>query len=109
MPRGNDDYTAKLPAGAPLPAGYAAPVPLTAVPAGIADPVVAARAELKAALTALEVKGNIPKRVDQAARRRQRQFARFAQEKPVEFIAVAVGVAAAVGGVVYLIARGISR
>lgn len=109
MQRGNDDYSARLPSGAPAPAGYIAPVPLTAVPAGITDPVVAARAELKAALTALEIKGNIPKRVDQAAKRRQRQFAAFAQEKPVEFIAAAVGVAAAVGGLVYLIARGLSR
>lgn len=109
MPRGNDDYPAKFPAGAPVPASYAAPVPLTAVPAGITDPVVAARAELKAALTALEVKGNIPKRVDQAARRRHRKLAEFAHEKPAEFIAAAVGVAVAVGGVVYLIARGLSR
>ena len=39
------------------------PVPRTAVPLGITDPVESARAELKAALSAIEEKINVPKRV----------------------------------------------
>ena len=38
-------------------------VPRTAVPLGIADPVEQARAELKAALAAIEQKANVPRRV----------------------------------------------
>ncbi len=107
MPHGNDsDYTATFDDDA---TGYATPLPATAVPAGITDPVQAARAELKAALTALEVKGNIPKRVDQAAREQQRRAAIFAGKKPVQFIAGAVAAATLVGGVVWLIAKGLSK
>ena len=39
------------------------PVPHTAVPLGITDPVEKARTELKAALAAIEVKANVPRRV----------------------------------------------
>ena len=39
------------------------PVPRTAVPLGITDPVESARAELKAALSAIEEKTNVPKQV----------------------------------------------
>ena len=39
------------------------PVPRTAVPLGITDPVESARAELKAALSAIEEKTNLPKQV----------------------------------------------
>ena len=45
------------------------PVPRTAVPLGIDDPVERARAELKAALAAIEVKANVPRRVAQATER----------------------------------------
>ena len=48
----------------PVPASRTpVPVPRTAVPLGIADPVEKARAELKAALAAIEVKANVPRRV----------------------------------------------
>ena len=40
-----------------------APLPRTAVPLGITDPVESARAELKAALLAIEEKANVPRRV----------------------------------------------
>ena len=39
------------------------PLPRTAVPLGITDPVEKARAELKAALAAIEEKSNVPKRL----------------------------------------------
>ena len=42
------------------------PVPRTAVPLGIADPVVQARTELKAALAAIEEKANVPRRAGRA-------------------------------------------
>jgi len=45
------------------------PLPRTVVPGGILDPVASARAELKAALAAIEVKGNIPRRVEKASTR----------------------------------------
>ncbi len=45
------------------------PIPRTAVALGITDPVESARAELKAALAAIEEKANVPKRVANAADR----------------------------------------
>jgi hypothetical protein len=52
------------------------PLPRTAVPLGITDPVERARAELKAALAAIEEKSNVPKRVavatDRGGRGRRR-------------------------------------
>ena len=44
-----------------------APVPRTAVSLGITDPVEKARAELKAALAAIEEKTNVPKLLTRAA------------------------------------------
>ncbi len=57
------------------------PVPRTAVPLGIADPVEKARAELKAALAAIEVKANVPRRVSRADRRHGREGARVLQAR----------------------------
>ena len=42
-------------------------LPRTAVPLGLTDPVERARAELKAALAAIEQKGNVPRRVSRAS------------------------------------------
>lgn len=84
-------------------------VPRTVVPAGIVDPVASARAELKAALAAIEVKGNIPRRVEKASTRAVAKARVFADRNPVGAVAAAVGIAAAVGGVVWAIARVISR
>jgi hypothetical protein len=76
-------------------------VPRTAVPDDITDPVERARAELKAALLAIEVKGNLPRRAAVAAETKAEQFRRLAEESPAAAAAVAVGVAVAVGGVVW--------
>ncbi|WP_226531004.1 hypothetical protein [Microbacterium paraoxydans] len=85
------------------------PMPRTAVPDGIVDPVASARAELKAALAAIEVKGNLPRRLEKASTRAAAKARVFADRNPIGAIAAAVGVAAAVGGAVWAIARVISR
>lgn len=62
-----------------------------------ADPVAdvrAAREELTATIDAIQDKLNVPKRLRTAA-----------EENPVALIAGAVGVAAAIGGIVWLIVR----
>src|SRR5690606_2544145 len=81
----------------------------TVVPSGIVDPVESARAELKAALAAIEIKGNFPRRIEQASQRGIRRARGFAQRNPVGAVAAVAGVAAVVGGVVWVIARAISR
>lgn len=84
-------------------------LPRTAVPAGIVDPVASARAELKAALAAIEVKGNIPRRVEKASARAAVKARAFADRNPVAAVAATVGIAVAVGGAVWAIARAIAR
>lgn len=84
-------------------------VPRTAVPAGIVDPVASARAELKAALAAIEIKGNVPRRVEKASVRAAAKARVFADRNPLGAMVIAVGAAAAVGGGVWAIARAISR
>ena len=84
-------------------------LPRTAVPGGIVDPVASARAELKAALAAIEVKGNIPRRVEKASTRAVAKARVFADRNPIGAIAASVGIAAAVGGAVWAIARFLSR
>ncbi|KJL47753.1 hypothetical protein RS84_01381 [Microbacterium hydrocarbonoxydans] len=84
-------------------------LPKTAVPLGIADPVASARAELKAALAAIEVKGNFPRRIEKASARAAVKARRFADRNPVGAIAAAVGIAAVVGSAVWVIARAVSR
>lgn len=86
-----------------------APLPRTAVAAGIADPVESARAELKAALAAIEVKGNFPRRIEKASTRAVAKARAFTDRNPVGAVAAVVGIAAAVGGVVWAIARAASR
>lgn len=81
----------------------------TVVPEGIADPVASARAELKAALAAIEIKGNVPRRIEQASQRGILRARTFARRNPVVAVAAVVGVAAAVGGLVWAIARAVSR
>jgi hypothetical protein len=73
------------------------PLPRTAVPLGIDDPVERARAELKAALAAIEVKANVPRRIAVATEKATARARTFARRNPsVTMIAVA-GVAAAIG------------
>lgn len=81
------------------------PVPRTAVPLGITDPVEKARAELKAALAAIEEKSNVPKRVARATDRAVVAARRLHRENPGAAIAAAVGVAAAAGLVVWGLVR----
>lgn len=76
-------------------------LPRTAVPLGISDPVERARAELKAALAAIEEKANVPKRAARASRRAQVSAREFADRNPTGAIAAAVGAAAAIGLVVW--------
>lgn len=76
-------------------------IPRTAVPDDITDPVERARAELKAALLAIEEKGNLPRRAAVAAETKVAQFRRLADESPAAAAAVALGVAAVVGGIVW--------
>ena len=80
-------------------------IPRTAVPYGITDPVEAARAELKAALSAIEEKVNVPKQVGKATTK----VKTYAESKPGVVIVAVVGVAVATGLVVWGIARSLSR
>ncbi|CAH0221280.1 hypothetical protein [Microbacterium sp. Bi128] len=73
------------------------PVPRTAVPLGITDPVQEARAELKAALAAIEVKANVPRRVSDAVDIRVAEVREAARRNPAAAAAAVAGVAAAVG------------
>ncbi len=84
-------------------------LPRTAVPAGITDPVASARAELKAALAAIEIKGNVPRRLEKASKRGAAKARAFADRNPVGAVAAAVGIAAVAGGLVWAIARVIAR
>lgn len=80
-------------------------VPRTAVPLGIADPVERARAELKAALFAIEEKSNVPKRVGQVVDEKVGAARRFARANPEGAAVAVVAVAAAVGLAVWGIVR----
>jgi len=84
-------------------------LPRTAVPAGITDPVASARAELKAALAAIEIKGNVPRRVEKASERAIAKSRAFADRNPAGAMAAAAGIAAVAGGLVWAIARAIAR
>jgi|GEM_PF-388630 hypothetical protein len=85
------------------------PLPRTVVPDGITDPVQSARAELRAALAAIEVRGNFPRRIEKATARGVVRARSFAHRNPVGAGAVVVAAAATVGGLVWVIARAISR
>ena len=77
------------------------PVPRTAVALGITDPVERARAELKAALSAIEEKTNVPKRMARTAGEVAVSARGFARRKPAAAVAATVAVAVAVGAVVW--------
>lgn len=84
-------------------------LPRTAVPAGIVDPVASARAELKAALAAIEVKGNLPRRIEKASVRGAAKARVFADRNPAGAVAAVVGIAAVTGALVWAIARSLAR
>ncbi|TGY38496.1 hypothetical protein E5344_04510 [Microbacterium laevaniformans] len=85
------------------------PIPRTAVALGITDPVESARAELKAALAAIEVKANVPKRVAQATDRRIADARRYARRNPTQSSLAVLGAAAAVGLAVWGMVRAYTR
>ncbi|MGW8482917.1 hypothetical protein ACWGJP_07240 [Microbacterium sp. NPDC055903] len=84
-------------------------LPKTAVPAGITDPVESARAELKAALLAIEEKGNLPRRLGRASERAAVKVRAYADRNPVGALAIIAGAAAVAGSLVWVIARAASR
>ncbi len=74
----------------------AVPVPHTAVPLGITDPVEKARAELKAALAAIEVKANVPRRVSRVIDDSVEKARTFSRRNPaLAGVAVVTGALAA--------------
>ncbi|MBD3942189.1 hypothetical protein IF188_10815 [Microbacterium sp. NEAU-LLC] len=85
------------------------PLPRTAVPLGITDPVEQARAELKAALAAIEEKANVPRRVGRVVDERVAQARAFNRRNPamaaVVVVVSAVAIGAAVWGAVRLYTR----
>lgn len=85
--------------------GAPVPVPRTGVALGIADPVERARAELKAALAAIEEKANLPKRLARATDEGTARARAFARRSPGVAAAAAVGVALAVGAAVWSAVR----
>lgn len=85
------------------------PVPRTAVPIGIADPVEQARAELKAALAAIEAKANVPKRVAVATDRGLVKARAFTRRSPGAATAVVAAGAATVGVLVWAAVRFYTR
>ena len=84
-------------------------LPRTVVPAGITDPVQSARAELKAALAAIEQRANIPRRVERSAARGAAKLRTAWAESPALVVAGVVGAAVVVGGAVWLVVRGLSK
>ncbi|MGX1703198.1 hypothetical protein [Microbacterium sp. NPDC055357] len=81
------------------------PVPRTGVPIGIDDPVEKARAELKAALAAIEIKANLPRRVSEATERTVARSRAFARRSPGAATAAVVAGAALVGAAVWGLVR----
>lgn len=85
------------------------PVPRTAVPLGISDPVEKARAELKATLAAIEVKANVPRRISRVTTDARRDARAFSRDNPVAATAIVASAAAAVGAIVWAIIRSYTR
>jgi len=84
-------------------------LPRTAVPDGILDPVEQARAELKAALAAIEEKANIPKRMAVATEEGVVRARAFSRKNPALAALAVAGVAVAVGAAVWGFVRVYTR
>jgi|SRR5688572_9896275 hypothetical protein len=85
------------------------PVPHTAIPIGISDPVEKARTELKAALAAIEEKANVPRRVSRVIDDNLEMARSFSRKNPaLAGVAVIVG-AAAVGAIIWGLVRAYTR
>jgi hypothetical protein len=85
------------------------PVPRTGVALGITDPVEKARAELKATLAAIEIKANLPKRINHEIEKFVGKAREFRRTNPVGAAVAVVAVAATVGGLVWLAVRAYTR
>ena len=81
------------------------PVPNTAVPYGIADPVEKARTELKAALAAIEVKANVPQRLSRTIDDNVEKMRTFSRSNPALAAAAVIVGAAAVGAAIWGLVR----
>ncbi|MRG59825.1 hypothetical protein GE115_08080 [Agromyces sp. CFH 90414] len=68
-----------------------------------------ARADFVDVLNGLEDKLNVPKQVSRASARTKAKLRRFAEEQPGAAVAATVGVALAVGGVVWLVVRNVTK
>lgn len=85
------------------------PVPRTGVPLGITDPVEKARAELKAALAAIEDKANVPRRLARVTDEKIAEAREFTRRNPAAATAAVVAGAAAVGTIVWALVRAYAR
>ncbi|WP_214467722.1 hypothetical protein [Microbacterium flavescens] len=85
------------------------PLPRTAVPLGITDPVERARAELKATLAAIEVKANVPRRLSVKIDDSIEKARDFKRRSPGLALGAVVVAAAAVGAAVWAFVRSYSR
>ena len=85
------------------------PLPRTAVPLGLADPVERARAELKATLAAIEVKANVPRRLSEKVDDTVEKARTFQRRNPALAAAAVVVGAAAIGAVVWGLVRAYTR
>jgi hypothetical protein len=85
------------------------PMPRTAVPLGVTDPVEKARGELKAALAAIEVKANLPRRLGEKIDDGIEKARAFQRRSPVLAAAAVVAGAAVVGAAVWAFVRSYSR
>jgi len=99
----SSDVPARVSAPAPV------PVPHTAVPLGLNDPVEKARAELKAALAAIEVKANVPRRVSLAVDDSIEKARTFSRRNPALAGAAVIAGAAAVGAMIWGLVRAYTR
>ncbi len=71
--------------------------------------IASGRTELKATLDAIEDKVNLKKKVTNGAHRAGNALRELQNEKPVVFVSLGVGVAAAVGAVAWLSVRAILK
>ena len=88
----------------PKPDAVLVSMPRTVVPS-LDDPVAQARAELKAALAAIEEKANLPKRIARATDRGITKARAFHRSHPGAAVAAAAGAAALVGVAVWAAVR----
>jgi hypothetical protein len=84
-------------------------VPRTAVPIGITDPVERARAELKAALAAIDEKANLPKRIGLATDRAVAKARAYNRRHPEKTVAIVIAGALAVGALAWAAVEAYTR